>query len=114
MIGWSVGGVVLTPYFALLTMLPRADLFVFINYFGLVLAASFLAGLIGFETLVYLGLRRLKYANPPGSEAELATPEAEPPESESTEGQPTVLHARTGHEPGSGDGSVEPDGDQRR
>lgn len=39
---------------------------------GYWLIASILAGLVSFETLVYLGLRRLKYANPPGSEAELA------------------------------------------
>lgn len=81
---------------------------------GYWLIASILAGLVSFETLVYLGLRRLKYANPPGSEAELAPPEAEPPEAEPPEEEipkpePEQFHAQTGLEPGGGpvpDGGV--------
>lgn len=88
MIGWSAGGVVLPPYVALLVFSPRHDLYVLVNYFGFVLVALFLVGLLGFEALVYLGLRRLKYANVPGSEAELAPPEIEPPEAELPEVAP--------------------------
>jgi hypothetical protein len=37
-----------------------------------VFSAAFLLGLLAFETLVYIGMHRMKYANPPGSERELA------------------------------------------
>lgn len=37
--------------------------------------AGFFLGLLAFETLVYIGMRRLRYANPPGAERELAPTE---------------------------------------
>lgn len=36
------------------------------------LGAGFLIGLLVFETLVYIGMRKMRYANAPGSEKELA------------------------------------------
>jgi len=44
----------------------------------LVFVAPLLAGLLVFETLVYIGMRKMKFANAPGSERELAPDGAEP------------------------------------
>lgn len=77
-IGWAVGGFALCIYLIaaiaiddvvlLYIIVTQHDLVDWLPYAFIV---STLVGLVCFETLVYFGLRRLKYANMPGAEAEL-------------------------------------------
>jgi hypothetical protein len=64
-VAWSVASVLVPIGVALGTL--AGEMFARVG-----VVAGFLIGLLAFETLVYIGMQRMKYANPPGSERELA------------------------------------------
>jgi len=91
--GWViVGPLVFGTFFIVGTIVTVSQLAWF--------TIPFVVALLVFETLVYIGMQRMKYANAPGSERELA-PEPEPPHP-AADGHPLPRR-------GEGAGAITPD-----
>lgn len=74
-VGWAVGAILLIALTSTLLIVPRRSDDIYLGIVMQLMLYTFLAsvaiGLIVFETLVYLGLRSMKYANTAWSEREL-------------------------------------------